>query len=711
MHRPALYAIFLVGSVQAFLTPTPISHQRRLPVPSALYPDQPRRPSLLSSSISLYSSASSTSQDQQQPPSPQSQSSPPLMNYESEEGGWEYFASVPRALPHGQVLREDWLEGGPEEQQGGGHQRRRLELLNATGASVGCVVLEEERGKRLHLESLEVVGTEGGSKEGEDAMLSSRRLLFLGALERFLNKGGRIGKVTVAGTGLVGEEALALGFQPTTPAPEDPSISPILNGDLQQTLPHLRALSLTPGGSASALVLNILGRLEHDAQNFKTAADLYTQALTLHPNSSSIFQNLGGAFASQGEHQLAFASFQRAIDLNVNDRYTYFKLGIMYEQLATGKFKEAAEHALSCYAFYVDGREGGRDTDALTIYGNLLLTRLCPEEAVAVYKRALALEEGLWNVWFNLANAYLKLGLKAEAIAALQRTLALNPKVTAARHLLLSISGGGGRGEEGGEGGVQVPTDTDPAYVVELFDYYAPTYDQHMKEGLLYTAPRILRQEVRKVLNHTLFSEGALGPVTAEGSNEALTRALNKSMRILDLGCGTGLCGAWFTDYSTRMVGVDLSPKMLAQAQKKLVYDELYDRDLREWVKEEATKSPAPTYDIIVSADVLQYLGSLEEVFLSTSLLLEPRRGLFAFTLEELQADYGQAARDGGRAARGFTLGETGRFLHTRAYVERALAHAGLAVETAISYSPRVERGEPVPGFLYVVRRKRDGLV
>lgn len=336
------------------------------------------------------------------------------MNYESEEGGWEYFASVPRALPHGQVLREDWLEGGPEEQQGGGHQRRRLELLNATGASVGCVVLEEERGKRLHLESLEVVGTEGGSKEGEDAMLSSRRLLFLGALERFLNKGGRIGKVTVAGTGLVGEEALALGFQPTTPAPEDPSISPILNGDLQQTLPHLRALSLTPGGSASALVLNILGRLEHDAQNFKTAADLYTQALTLHPNSSSIFQNLGGAFASQGEHQLAFASFQRAIDLNVNDRYTYFKLGIMYEQLATGKFKEAAEHALSCYAFYVDGREGGRDTDALTIYGNLLLTRLCPEEAVAVYKRALALEEGLWNVWFNLANAYLKLGLKAE---------------------------------------------------------------------------------------------------------------------------------------------------------------------------------------------------------------------------------------------------------------------------------------------------------
>lgn len=36
-----------------------------------------------------------------------------------------------------------------------------------------------------------------------------------------------------------------------------------------------------------------------------------------------------------GEHQLAFASFQRAIDLNPEDRYTYFKLGMMYEQLGT----------------------------------------------------------------------------------------------------------------------------------------------------------------------------------------------------------------------------------------------------------------------------------------------------------------------------------------------------------------------------------------
>lgn len=55
-----------------------------------------------------------------------------------------------------------------------------------------------------------------------------------------------------------------------------------------------------------------------------------------------LLQNLGGAFASQGEHQLAFASFQRAIDLDPRDRFTYFKLGMMYEQLGTYQHQDQA---------------------------------------------------------------------------------------------------------------------------------------------------------------------------------------------------------------------------------------------------------------------------------------------------------------------------------------------------------------------------------
>lgn len=331
-------------------------------------------------------------------------------------------------------MREDRVSsesGEPfagEEEGEWGRQRRRLVLYGAQGEREGDLVFVESRGKSLHLETLQVKEgdtTEGGG-EAAAATLSPAHSLILGAMERFLNRGGRIGQVTVGDAGQEGRgleplqaSATALGFRPIPPggAPakdKGQADRPVLQGGLTDVLPELQALARDTSGSVSALLLNVLGRLEHDAQNFKAASDLYTQALTLQPNSSTIFQNLGAAFASQGEHQLAFASFQRAIDLNSNDRYTYFKLGMMYEQLATGKYKEAAEHALSCYAFYVDGREGGEDTDALTIYGNLLVKRLSPAEAVEVYKRALALEAGLWNVWFNMANAYLKIGEKEE---------------------------------------------------------------------------------------------------------------------------------------------------------------------------------------------------------------------------------------------------------------------------------------------------------
>lgn len=41
--------------------------------------------------------------------------------------------------------------------------------------------------------------------------------------------------------------------------------------------------------------------------------------------------------------------------------------------------------------------------------------RLDPGSAVETYGRALAVDNSLSNVWFNLANAYLKLGEEEEA--------------------------------------------------------------------------------------------------------------------------------------------------------------------------------------------------------------------------------------------------------------------------------------------------------
>jgi len=48
-------------------------------------------------------------------------------------------------------------------------------------------------------------------------------------------------------------------------------------------------------------------------------------------------------------------------------------------------------------------------------------------------RRALEIRPNLFNVWFNLANAQLKLGKKDDAVVSLKKTLELKPDITSAR--------------------------------------------------------------------------------------------------------------------------------------------------------------------------------------------------------------------------------------------------------------------------------------
>ena len=89
------------------------------------------------------------------------------------------------------------------------------------------------------------------------------------------------------------------------------------------------------------------------------------------------------------------------------------------------------------------------------------------------------------------------------------------------------------------------------AYVRRLFDQYAARYDTALTEQLAYRGPELLRSAVG-----------------------AVTTAAGQTMRfasVLDLGCGTGLCGAAFRPHTDWLAGVDLSPAMIAQAAAILI--------------------------------------------------------------------------------------------------------------------------------------------
>ena len=89
-----------------------------------------------------------------------------------------------------------------------------------------------------------------------------------------------------------------------------------------------------------------------------------------------------------------------------------------------------------------------------------------------------------------------------------------------------------------------------------LYRDWAKTYDHHLENGLLYLGPK------------------KIAAMLAEGLEE-------KSARIIDIGCGTGLVGQYLVSHGfTHIDGLDFSPEMLAVARSKSIYRELIQADL-----------------------------------------------------------------------------------------------------------------------------------
>lgn len=275
--------------------------------------------------------------------------------------------------------------------------------------------------------------------------------------------------------------------------------------------------------------------------------------------------------------------------------------------------------------------------------------------AADLLTQALELAPDFAPAWFALGEAREKLGDRAGAVAAFERALAEDPhdRHGAALHLVRLEA--------------QPATGMPQAYVRTLFDDYAARFDRALTEGLQYRAPELLFRAVE-----------------AAGAGTRL-----KFGSVLDLGCGTGLSGAPFRPFSDWMVGVDLSPAMLAQARAKGLYDRLIEGDVAAFLAAEA--AIGARYHLVIAADVFMYLDDLAPVLKACAHVLAPG-GLIAFSVET----------HGGNSV---ILRDTLRYAHGEAHVRAALAAGGLKPVSLDSASTRTEKGEPVPGLIGVARR------
>jgi predicted TPR repeat methyltransferase len=277
--------------------------------------------------------------------------------------------------------------------------------------------------------------------------------------------------------------------------------------------------------------------------------------------------------------------------------------------------------------------------------------------AAEILVQTVALAPAFATAWFALGAIRDRLGDRDGAIAAFAKVRDADPEDYHGARLQLARLGSG---------------DANPAmtetYVRRLFDQYAARYDAALTERLAYRGPLLLREAIEHAAR-------AAGLTPHFGS-------------LLDLGCGTGLGGAAFRPLVDRLVGVDLSPAMIAVAEGKGLYDRLVTADIAAFLADEAENSTK--YHLIIAADVFVYVSDLAPIVAAAARVLAPA-GFVAFTVET-------------HAGEGMQLLPTLRYAHSAPYIRRALADAGLALVSITEAAVRSEKGVPVDSLVVVAQ-------
>ena len=197
-----------------------------------------------------------------------------------------------------------------------------------------------------------------------------------------------------------------------------------------------------------------------------------------------------------------------------------------------------------------------------------------------------------------------------------------------------------------------------------MFDNFSSSFDKTLT-GLGYS-PAALAQ--------ALEIDASQGPV----------------LDILDAGCGTGMCGTLLKPVARSLVGVDVSQRMLDKARALSIYDRLEAGDAADFMARSAE-----AFDLIVMADVLAYVGDLTQM-LETAYRALRRSGRMAVSTENLDRE-GQVD--------GYRLWPSGRYKHSKRYLEAVFRDAGFVIGNMSESDLRREGGQMIEAWIVVAEK------
>ncbi|MGC1182963.1 tetratricopeptide repeat protein [Legionella sp.] len=468
---------------------------------------------------------------------------------------------------------------------------------------------------------------------------------------------------------------------------------------------YLHAIKLRPDYAQAHNNLATIYALQN---NYAKALQHYSKAIHAEPDFSAAHFNLGLLLLQNNQLKAAQTQFNNVVSLNPHHTEAYFYLGILH--LENNALDEAER------AFLLVLEQDNEQIQAITNLGVIALKREHHQLAVDYFSKALALDnenidarnnlaatfmhhdrfenalmhydvllkkepdniEYLYNsgvaqmalghlneaiIFFdhvlrlqanhaaslnNLAAIYLKIDQRETSREYLRQALVINPNDSVSSHMLHALDG-------------DSQAKTSPEYAHNLFNNYALYYDQHMQGTLHYTIPQHIARTIHQL-------------------------ELPQKTQTLDLGCGTGLTGIVLREMSSHLTGVDIAAKMLAQAKTKGIYDELIEAEISEFFQKNST-----SYDLIVAADVLPYLGELNSFFHSIEHHLN-QHGYFIFTTEISPKSP-------------WFLQTSARFSHHPTYIKQLVEQTQLQLIKQEKIPARIQNQHPLEVMLYVLKK------
>lgn len=383
------------------------------------------------------------------------------------------------------------------------------------------------------------------------------------------------------------------------------------------------------------------------------AIDLFTECLNYQPNNDKAIFNIACCYINLDDVENGVKYLKTTIAINDNHSQAHFALSQYYQAINDIAFAE--KHL----QLSLDS-ENINHAHAEFNYGVLEQKRNNLTKALTHYQNCLLIDNNHFAACYNLGSIYQKQQNIPQALTYYKKASIIKPEDSTCQYLIACLNNN--------QNNIQkAPSE----YIENLFNSYAENFDAELLNNLNYKTHELLYKLFIASTNYKS----------------------NNKLNILDLGCGTGLCGEAFKSLAINLTGVDISANMLEIASKKNIYNNLIKSDLDIFLKNKKLNI-THNFDLVILADVLVYYGELIPLFENIKHNLS-ENGYILFSTELLESNQGNL---------NYYLNKSGRYSHHIQYIKNIMQQYDFKI---IKYSTEVIRTQNninVLGVLFLVQ-------